>query len=208
MLTITDSISKPEHKCMAVLQTRRKAIKVMSVCIDLLASIIDLSVRTYPLPSMGEDEEFHHWHCYTSAFSRKPRQWSQKKLAVSLCRFDTIMDRANNAVDKLRLRSPPSITKFLAYMIDVHQEAEIMLNESLHSSRVKLGGQNNSCRIQDNVDLTELTNNSFDVENCGYCRHRFVLPIGMKITDIMKYNSKIAKIHNNKMKNWTNTPMG
>ena len=90
---------------------------------------------------MGDDEEFHHWHCFTSAFSQKPRRWSQKKLAESICQFDKIMERANNAVDKLRLRSPPPITKLLAYMIEVHQEAEIMLNESLQSSRVKLGGQ-------------------------------------------------------------------
>ena len=103
----------------------------MSFRIALLASIIDLSVRSYIPPSMGEDEEFHHWHCFTSAFSKKPRTWSQKKLAESICRFDEIMVRVNIAEDKSRLRTPVPINEFLAYMKGVHLEAEIMLNESL-----------------------------------------------------------------------------
>ena len=46
----------------------------------------------------------------------------------------------------------------------------------------------------------------FDVENCGYCRHRFVMPIGLDINEIHKYNTKVVKAHNEKMKEWTNTP--
>jgi len=82
-----------------------------------------------------------------------------------------------------------------------------MLNEGLQSSNGKLGGQRNQCRIHDNIDLTELTNNSFDMENCGYCQHPFVLPIGTPINEIVKYNSKIAKSHNEKMKVYQNTPV-
>ena len=142
---------------------------------------------------------------FTSAFSAKPRTWTQKKLAESICRFDKILERATHAEDKLRLRSPHPISTFLGYMIDVHQEAENCLDEKKYSSKVKLGGQKGSVKLQDNVDLTILKNDSFDVENCGYCRHCFVIPIGLDINKIHKYNMKVVKAHNGKMKEWSNT---
>ena len=53
--------------------------------IDMLSAIIALNVKSYIPPSMIEDEDFHHWHCQTSAFSEKPKPWTMDNLADSFC---------------------------------------------------------------------------------------------------------------------------
>ena len=70
----------------------------------------------------------------------------------------------------------------------------------MHSTRVKIGKQKGQNRLQDNLDMTVITNDSFDVNNCDYCRHRFVLPIGLYLPEINSHNSKVAKEHTFKMK--------
>ena len=92
-------------------------------------------------------------------------------------------------------------------MNEVEREAEIFSNENIQSSRVKLGKQKGLSRIQDNMDMTELSVDSFDVNNCPYCCHKFVVPIGMDIKEITRYNNKIANQHLEKMKIWSNTPV-
>ena len=179
----------------------------MSDRIAILSAIVDLSVKTYIPPSMLEDEEFHHWHCLTSAFSNKPRSWSMEKITASMCRFDLIMNRSNAAPDKSRLRYPSVIVTFMKFMKLVHNEAEVAITENLHSSRVKLGNQKGNGKLQDNVDLTTLNNDSFDTENCVVCRHRFVMPVGMDIHEITRYNTKVSKQHSSKMLDWNNTPI-
>ena len=194
-----------KHKCYSVLLTQRKAVKKKGDRIDLLTAVIKLSVKTYIPPSMLEDEELHHWHCLTTAFTDKPRSWTMEKLADSVCRFNTILQRSNFAHDKLRFRYPKPITNFMSFMIEVHKEAEVALNENIQSTRVKLGTQKGCGRIQDNVDLTILHNDSFDVDNCAYCKHRFVLPIGLDINEITTYNNKVARQHSEKMRERSNT---
>ena len=199
-------IEPPKHKCFEVLQLKRRAVKKMSDRIDVLSAIVDLSVKSYIPKSMLDDEEFHHWHCLTSAFSNKPRSWSMDKTADCMCRFDVIMDRTNAAKDQVRLRYPAAITNFLNFMKLVHNEAEVAINENLHSRRVKLGNQKGNNMLQDNVDLSKLDNDSFDTENCVVCHHKFVMPIGMDINEITQFNTKITKAHSIKMTEWNNTP--
>ena len=54
--------------------------------------------------------------------------------------------------------------------------------------------------------MTSLNNDSFDVDKCAYCKHRFVVPIGMTIIEITKFNQKVAKKQLHKMKTWYNLP--
>ena len=181
-LTPLPSVNQDKkHKCYEVLISRRRAVKTMIFRKAILADIIDLSVRSYIPPSMLEDEDFHHWHCFTSAFTKKPRSWTMKKIADSICRLDVILSRTKMATDKIRLRFPPPIIKFTSFMNEVEREAEIFSNENIQSSRVKLGKQKGLSRIQDNMDMTELSVDSFDVNNCPYCCHKYVVPIGMDI---------------------------
>ena len=174
---------------------------------QILEAVIDLSVKSYIPPSMLEDEDFHHWHCFTLAFTKKPRSWAMAKIAESLCRLEVILKKTELATDKIRLCLPPAIVNFLSFMNEVEREAEVFLNENIQLTRVKLGTQKGTSRIQDNMDLTELKSDSFDVNNCLYCCHKYVAPIGLDIVEITKYNTKIAKKHLEKMKVWSNTPI-
>ena len=74
---------------------------------------------------MLDDEEFHHWHCFTSAFTKKPRSWTMNKIAEFLCRLDLIFKRTGIAGDKFRRHLPPAIIKFMSFMIEVDKEAEV-----------------------------------------------------------------------------------
>ena len=91
-------------------------------------------------------------------------------------------------------------------MLDVHAESEVMLNESIQSTRVKLGSQKGQGKLQDNVDLTILTNKSFDLNNCAYCEHRFCMPIGLDLNEITGYNTKVTTSFRDKMREWSNLP--
>ena len=85
-----------------------------------------------------------------------------ENIANSMCRLDVIMQRANAAPNKVRLRLPAAIVNFLNFMLDVHNEAGFALTDNLHSSRVKLGIQKGNGKILDNTDLTILNSDSFD----------------------------------------------
>ena len=102
------------------------------------------------------------------------------------------------------MKYPPAITLFQSFMIDYFKEAEILQNENTLSSRIKLGAQKGQSRLQDNVDLTAITDKSFDIDNCAYCKHRFVIPIGMDINDLTRFNNKVQKQHLDKMIVWNN----
>ena len=97
-----------------------------------------------------------------------------EKIADSMCIFNVITQHANAAPDKVRLRFPPAIVNFLNFMVDLHNEAEVALTDNLQSSMVNLGSQKLNGKIQDNIDLTILNNDSFYTENCVACHHRFL----------------------------------
>lgn len=62
-------------------------------------------------------------------------------------------------------------------------------------------------KLHDDVDIKSLTNTSFNVDNCDYCKHQFVIPIRLDINEITRYNSKVANIHNNEMNIWKTCPL-
>jgi len=82
-----------------------------------------------------------------------------------------------------------------------------MQDETMHFSRSKVWHKKGQNRIQDNLDMTAITNKSFDVSNCAYCQHRFIVPIAMQVGEITRHNTNVAKEHNAKMKKWVNTPV-
>lgn len=81
-----------------------------------------------------------------------------------------------------------------------------MQNEGIQSTRVKLGYQKGQGKLQDNVDLVILTNKLFDYNTCAYCQHRRCMSIDLDIPEINRYNLKVIKLFQDKMKVWTNTP--
>ena len=90
-------------------------------------------------------------------------------------------------------------------MIDVFKGAETLENDNLHSSRVKLGGQKGQSCLQDNVNMISLTDRSFDVDKCAYCKHRLFISVYLDTIQITRFNSKVQKSHEEKMKVWNGT---
>ena len=174
---------------------------------DMITNISNTHSETYIPPCMVFSSQFLHWNSKTTAFAEKLRAWSMDQLAESICDFDRILNDATNCFDSYDSKPEPVILVFQQFMDAIIKEAEIMQDENMHSSRAKVGRQKGQNRIQDNLDMTTITNESFDVSNCAYCKHRFVVPIGMQVGEITKYNTKVAKEHNGKMKKWGNTPV-
>ena len=156
-------------------------------------------------PTLRNDTQFLHWHCKTSAFAEKPRVWSMKQLAECICEFDVILQKTLQANDAPAEKFPHEITVFQAFMISVYKEAEIALHETLQSSRTNIGTQKGQGRLQDNMDITGYDNNTFDLNNCAYCKHRFVVPIGMDIVERNKHNTKVESEYHVKMEKWNTT---
>ena len=128
-----------------------------------------------------------------------------KKLAESICEFDLTLMRSSRARDKVRITNILQITSFQTFMIDIYNEAEIAENQTIQSSRTKIGSQKGQAILQDNMDVIKLDNKSFDIDSFAYCKHRFIVPIGKNLVEITRYNKKVAKDHHLKMCEWTNT---
>lgn len=129
-----------------------------------------------------------------------------EQLAECMWKFDEILNRTLGVFDAPGEKYPSEIAIFKYFIITIYKEAEISVDEMLNSTQVKIDTQKVQGCIQDNLDMTTLTNASFDVDNCAYCTHRFVVPIGMDIGKLTKYNTKVGKEHLLKMKKWTNIP--
>ena len=49
-------------------------------------------------------------------------------------------------------------------------------------------------------------NKSFDQDNCDYCKHMCIIPVGLDINEITRFNGKVKKLHLEKIKTWNNIP--
>ena len=194
------------HRCYTVLQSRRKAVRNKGYRVALLSDVIKQRTQAYMPESMLHNFEFLHWHHKTCALAAKPRSWSIQNLAEAICTFDKILSDSAKVADKIQAAYPQAITLFQSFMIEVYKECEVVEMENIHSSRIKCGGQKGNTRLQDNVDMSNITDSDLDVDNCAYCKHRFIIPIGMDINEITKYNCKVQKVHLEKMKTWNSTP--
>jgi len=97
---------------------------------------------------------------------------------------------------------PEPIKAFHKFMEDVREAAILLKNQGYRERGGKIGGQKDGEYIQDKVDLTDLENTSFDVENCASCRHRFLLPVGRDIVEITRYNQQVRSQHTKAMMIW------
>lgn len=90
-------------------------------------------------------------------------------------------------------------------MVDCFKEAKILRNDIIYSC-IKLGTQNGQTRLQDNVDLTRITDKSFIIDNYECYKHRYITPIGFDVNEITCFNNKVLKLHLDKMKIRNNNP--
>ena len=86
---------------------------------------------------------------------------------------------------------PPALLKFYPYMDDVRSIATIVENEPLTSKKGRIGNQSGGKRIQDCVNMKDVTRDKLDISNCSNCKHNFLLPIGPKQEEINHHNDKV-----------------
>ena len=55
--------------------------------------------------------------------------------------------------------------------------------------------------------MTSITaDKSFNQDNCAYCNHRCIIPVGLDINEITLFNNKVEKFYLEKMKIYNNIP--
>ena len=53
--------------------------------------------------------------------------------------------------------------------------------------------------------MTPITaDKSFDQYNYAYCKLIFIVPVGLDINEITRFNSKVEKLHLENIKTWNN----
>jgi len=170
--------------------------------VKLIDDIIGLDSSTF-LPSLFKDDPMvRHWYFTNTAHARNPKTWNLPILAKAICSFDDILRKSSTMVARDAKTLPEPIKAFHKFMEDVREAAILLKNQGYRERGGKIGGQKDGEYIQDKVDLTDLENTSFDVENCASCRHRFLLPVGRDIVEITWYNQQVRSQHTKAMMIW------
>ena len=115
-------------------------------------------------------------------------------MARAICEFDSIMKEAQTMVASSTASDdlvPPAIREFYTYMEDVRSIATSVENEPLTSKKGRIGNQSGGKRIQDCVNMKDVTRDKLDISNCSNCKHNFLLPIGPKQEEINHHNDKV-----------------
>ena len=82
---------------------------------------------------------------------------------------------------------------------------EISHYSKLEKPRVrkgKIGKQKDGNIMQEAYFLKDLEVLDCDFEACAVCNHRYVLPVGIKITKVLKINEELRKYHTKAMTKW------
>ena len=93
---------------------------------------------------------------------------------------------------------------FRTYMIEVREAAQVESVGPPKKNAKKIGTQKGGVYIQDTIDISTLTNNSFDTNNCAsaHGRRRFCLCVGLSSTEIRKNNKDKRDGHREEMTKW------
>ena len=98
-------------------------------------------------------------------------------LATALCEFDMILRRNAKVIPMDMEEFPAPIQYYRMYMEELKTAVDLDKKE-LKKATEKIGKQKGFMRSQDNIDLSKLSIESFDVGLCSsaHCRHRCLLP--------------------------------
>ena len=115
-------------------------------------------------------------------------------MARAICEFDSIMKEAQTMVASSTASDvllPLALREFYSYMDDVRSIATIVENEPLSNKKGRFGAQSAGKRLQDCVNMKDLTRDKLDISNCANCKHNFVLPVGLEQNEINHHNDKV-----------------
>ena len=175
---------------------RRSLLKNMQFRIHLVNSNLALATASYLPYDLCIKAYVKRWFSIHTAYLKAPRKWNRAVMAQAICEFDLIMEEAKTMVASSTTSDdlvPPAIREFYAYMEDVRDVATIVENEPIVSQKSRIGSQSTGKRVQDCLDMSEVTRDKLDISNCANCKHNFVLPIGLKQLEINHNNDNVNK---------------
>ena len=76
------------------------------------------------------------------------------------------------------------------------READVLLKIEVGCvQKEEIGVQKGGLRIQDSMQLKEISPTGFDTESCASCRHYYLLPVGKDLNEIHRHNDNFCKEH-------------
>ena len=183
------------HPCYTVLNGgRRNLLKNMKFRIELLNSILAMAPGSYLPSNLCDESHVIRFFSTYKAYLKAPRKWNRAVMARAICEFDSIMKEAQTMVASSTASDvllPPALREFYSYMDDVRSIAAIVENEPLSNKKGRFGAQSAGKRLQDCVNMKDLTRDKLDISNCANCKHNFVLPVGLEQNEINHHNDKV-----------------
>ena len=179
---------------------RRSLLKNMEFRIELLHSILALNSSTYLPKELCDEPHVQRWFSTHTAYLKAPRKWNRSIMAKAICEFDSIMKESQAMVASSTI--PPPLRDFYAYMEDVSTTATLAENEPVKTKYGRVGGQVAGKRVQDSINISDITRSKLDLSNCANCKHNFLLPIGLTQNQINLHNDKVKNDYRTQMYNY------
>ena len=88
---------------------------------------------------------------------------------------------------------PPAIVAFEDYMTGAREIKQPCRLDTPRVRKGQLRKQKSGEVMQESFFLTDLEGKTFDFEACSRCNHRYLLPAGLDIAEVMKHNENGRK---------------
>ena len=191
-----------DHPCFEVLKSgRRGNMKNMNFRIELMHSLLKLEPSTYIQSPYCKSTVVKFWYKKISPYLNHPKKWNREVMAMAICEFDQVMENACNMaeVEESPSKLPPPLTEFYTYILEVREIAEIAKTQPIMSKKSRIGSQAVGKRLQDTIDMNNVTREKLDFSNCANCKHNYVLPISPDELEINAHNDNVKCIYRNAM---------
>ena len=189
-VSIVDHKPYLSHPYYAVLNGgRRTLLKNMDFRIGLLNSILALEPSSYLPNEICNEPHVKRWVSLHKVYLKAPRKWNRAIMAKAICELDSILKESQAMVASSTI--PPPLRDFYAYMDDVGITVTLAENDPTRIRKGRVGGQSAGKRVQDCINMSDVTRGKLDHSNCANCKHNFLLPIGLKQNQINLHNDKV-----------------
>ena len=190
-----------EHECFIVLSGRGKGtIGTKNDRINLIHDILQVDVSEYVPPHLTDDPLIKRWVNTYSALDKNPSKWKLPLLARAICDFDTILTNCRAEFAISQESRPHAIVTFEDYMDSAREISCVSIFEKTRVRKGQIGKQKDGEVMQEAYHLKDLEGCTYDFEACARCNHRFLLPVGMHISEILKIIEKVRKYQTAELK--------
>ena len=201
--TSVENTQHAVHECFFVLSGRGKGtIGSKADRIHLIHNVLMVDPEEYVPPHLTDDKSIRGWINSYSAFDKNPIKWKLPILAKAMCDFDSILSKCKENVATSNVSRPAAIVTFEEYM---NAAREVACYSKMDRPRVRkgqIGKQKDGEIMQEKFRLKDLEGHEYDFEACASCNHRYVLPVGIEIQEILKINDDLRQSHTKATEKW------